>query len=125
MPIKKGINLLTKIGHLWLKKNILRALIISLLTIIAQIITIVYFFSQLPVKVPLFYSRPWGKPQLVDSIYLFLLPAFSLTVFIINSLLASLFVDQEDFYSYCLTWVSTIFSLFCLITLIKIIQIIL
>ena len=124
MAIKKSLNLLTKIGHLWLKKNILRALIISILIIVIQLIIIIIFFSQLPPKVPLFYSQPWGKSQLADSVYLLLLPGLSLAILIINSILAAIFVDKQIFYSYCLTWVSTIFSLFELITLIKIIQIV-
>ncbi len=121
---KKGaLGILTKIGNLWLKKNILRSLLISIIAIAVQIIIIIIFFSQLPPKVPLYYSRPWGQQQLADTIYLFLLPGLSLAVFILNSLIAALFVDHEDFYSYCLSWVTTIFSVFCLITLLKIVYI--
>ncbi len=123
MAEKKGLHLLTKIGHLWLKKNILRALVLTLIIILVQIVLIVLYFSQLPPSVPLYYSRPWGQAQLAEAIYLFLLPSLSLIIFVINSLLASLFVDHKEFYSHCLIWVSTIFSVFNLITLIKILQI--
>ncbi len=124
MQINKGLNLLTKIGHLWLKKNILRAMLISIITALAQIVVIIFSFSQLPPQVPLFYSRPWGKSQLADPLYLFLLPGLSILVLIINSIISAVYVDYEEFYSYCLSWVSTIFSIFSLITLIKIIQIV-
>ena len=123
MAEKKGLHLLTKIGHLWLKKNILRALVLTLIIILVQIVLIVLYFSQLPPSVPLYYSRPWGQAQLAETIYLFLLPSLSLIIFVINSLLASLFVDHKEFYSHCLILVSTIFSVFNLITLIKILQI--
>jgi len=123
MADKKNSNLLTKIGHLWLKKNILRALVLTIIVVLAQIVLIVLYFSKLPPRVPLYYSRPWGQPQLAETLYLFLLPSLSLIIFVINSLLASLFVDHKEFYSHCLVWVSTIFSVFNLITLIKILQI--
>ena len=124
MAVKKGLNLLTKIGHLWLKKNILRAMLISIITALTQIILIVLFFSQLPPKVPLFYSRPWGNTQLADPLHLFFLPGSSILVLIINSIVAAMYIDHEEFYSYCLSWVSSIFSIFCLITLVKIISIV-
>ncbi len=121
--MKNKFGLLTKIGHLWLKKNITRALLISIIIIAGQIIIILLFFSRLPPKVPLFYSRPWGKNQLADPVTLFTLPGYSFGVLIINSIIAALFVDKDDFYSFCLTAITAIFSFFCLITLIKIIQI--
>jgi len=125
MALKKGLNLLTQIGHLWLKKNITRALVISIILIIVQTTVTSLFFSQLPPKVPLYYSQPWGENQLADSTYLFILPISSLIILIVNSILAALFVDEKSFYSYCLVWVSATYSFFCLINLTKIIQIVL
>lgn len=124
MASKDSFNLLTKIGHLWLRKNIFRALVSSIVLIVVQLIVVVIIFPQLPPKVPLFYSRPWGNPQLANSTYLLLLPGLSLAILLINAVIAAIFIDQKSFYSFCLTWASTIFSTFCLITLVKIVQII-
>ncbi len=125
MPSKEKSNLLTKIGQLWLRKNIFRALVSSIVLIIIQLIIVIISFSKLPSKIPLFYSRPWGKAQLADSTYLFLLPGLSIGILVINAIIAALFIDKKSFYSFCLTWASSIFSTFCLITLVKIVQIIL
>jgi preprotein translocase subunit SecY len=124
MTEKKRLNLLTNIGHLWLNKNIFRALLLSIILIIIQLIIIIVFFTKFPPKVPLFYSKPWGQPQLTSPVNLLLLPGFSSATFILNSFLASLFIENKKFYSYCLSWVSAIFAFFSLVTLVKIVLII-
>jgi hypothetical protein len=51
--------------------------------LIAQLGLILFFWKKLPPEVPLFYSRPWGKEQLVNPRFLFLLPGLTLVIFLI------------------------------------------
>jgi len=91
----------------------------------AQLGLILFFWRRLPPEVPLFYSRPWGKEQLTTPWSFFILPALSLIVFLINLIFSYLinksFPEKErKLLSKILEIASSAFSLFCLITLIKI-----
>jgi len=57
---------------------------LSLLISLAQILILFSVWRFLPPQVPLFYSRPWGSLQLVNPVYLTLLPAVSLALLVIN-----------------------------------------
>lgn len=91
---------------------------------VAQILAIIFSWRSLPPQVPLFYSRPWGEEQLATPASLFILPGLSLIIFLINSAL-SLFLDEEEKLGRSLlTGTAMLFSLLCLITLIKIIRLV-
>lgn len=47
------------------------------------------FYRDLPSKLPLFYSLPWGSSQLVSKQQIFILPGVTILITLINSLLAS------------------------------------
>lgn len=78
-------------------------------------------WHRLPPEVPLLYSLPHGEQTLALSLFLWLLPAASFLVIVINVLLAQWFFLQEKFLSqiFCLT--TTITSFLGTVTLIKII----
>jgi len=86
-----------------------------------QILLILIFWQKLPPEIPLFYSRPWGKEQLVSPLWLFLLPILSFFVFLINSIISNFSNKEEKLIQKVLEVSPAIFSLLCLITLIKII----
>lgn len=118
------VSSLANLGSLWIERTIRHSIEGSLLLTILQISAIMLTFSGLPSQVPLFYSRPWGEPQITSSQSLLYLPGLSLAVLILNNFLAVFFIKQEKFLSICLAWTSALFSLFCLITLVKIITVI-
>ena len=116
-----GVSFLTNLGLLWLEKNITKAIQISFILIAAQLGLVLTFFSQLPTKVPLFYSLPWGQDQLANGQMLFLLPGICLAVLLINTIFSIVFIKSENFLSLCLNWSSVLVSIFSLITLARII----
>lgn len=61
---------------------------------VALFLAVIYF--RLPPKLPLFYSRPSGEEQLVNSLYIFL-PSLSSIVFSIINLLVGKFL-ADDWY---------------------------
>lgn len=51
------------------------SVIISAISIMTILGLHVFFYNQLPLKLPLFYSLPWGDQQLVLKQQFFILPA--------------------------------------------------
>ncbi len=125
--MKKLTNrLVFNLGNLWQNKDLSRPIKINLLLTAGQAIFLTINFSRLPPQVPLFYSQPWGEPQLASPGLLFLLPGFSFLFFLLNSTISIFNQDQEEnkILGSLLNWNGAWVSLFCLITLLKIITII-
>lgn len=82
--MKKILQFITYTDHYLLLSSFIT--IISIL-----VITLSYFMLQngLPSKIPLFYSLPWGQPQLVEKGQFLVLPAILLLFGLVNTLLAS------------------------------------
>jgi len=116
-----GVSFLTNLGLLWLEKSITRAIQISFVLITLQFAGILIAFSEIPTKVPLFYSLPWGEDRLASGQMLFILPGLSLAILLVNTVISVFFIKSEKFISLCLAWSSCLTSLFSLITLFKII----
>lgn len=76
-------------------------------------------FRKLPPVVPLYYCAPWGEEQLGRSFELFLIPFATIVFFVINFLLAKLFVKKDLFLVQILMWTATFLSLLGLITITK------
>jgi len=94
--------------------------------LVAQAGLILLFWRKLPPEVPLFYSRPWGKEQLANPWSLFLLPGLTLVVLLVNFAFLTLVktrLDEKDksILTKIIETTNFAFSLFCLITLTKII----
>lgn len=60
-------------------------LLISLTTIVLIFATTAALYNNLPSRLPLFYSLPWGQSQLVDKQQFFILPAVLLLTVLINT----------------------------------------
>ncbi len=121
MPIFKSIfHHLSQMGQFWQKPINRKLLVYSILLIIIQVVFITFYYDQLPRQVPLFYSRPWGKDQLVSSPYLYLLPITSFVILLLNMFLI-VFFAKISFLSISLLTSSTLYSFLSLFTLIKII----
>ncbi len=64
-------------------------LLISLsITFLVALLTLI-FYNQLPLKLPLFYSLPWGENQLVSKQQFFLLPIVLLLIILVNTFIVS------------------------------------
>lgn len=59
---------------------------------------IVVTYSDLPEKLPLYYSLPWGVSQLASKVELFLLPAIMVLINLVNSFVYLVFKKQIDGY---------------------------
>lgn len=94
---------------------------LSLILWLGQILAILISWRWLPPELPLFYSRPWGKEQLTAPVGLLILPALSLIVFFINLAFLSFVPKEEKLIAKMLEAATMVFNLFCLLTLIKII----
>lgn len=60
------------------------AFIICLVSTLFLSSLILVSWQKLPPELPLFYSRPWGEPMLTKPIFLWILPAISAGVVIVN-----------------------------------------
>lgn len=116
--VKKGVAML------FLEKPLRLAIYFNLLLIFANALVFLLFFSSLPPQVPLFYSRPWGKEQLAGPMWLVVLPAGSLLIFLGNHLLAAKLLVEEKILSQVLVGTSLFVALIALIGLLKIISLI-
>lgn len=97
---------------------------ISLSLLLLSLTLYIFFYSQLPPQLPLFYSCPWGESQLTAKItFLFLPLAFILLVFF-NFILASFLFKKDIFLAQLISWSNVISSFLLSLTLIKILIII-
>lgn len=112
------------LGKFWQNASNSRLLRLSFLMLIIQLVTILWFFNQLPPELPLYYSQNWGQPWLASTSSIFILPLFSLIVFIINYSLAIYFYNKKIILTQFLTIFSFIVSLFCTISVIEIISLV-
>ena len=94
----------------------------NIVCIVLPVLLLVWKRSFLPPLSPLFYSRPWGQEQLAPSYYLFLLPLFSLIVFLINlGLIKFLLPKEESFLALAIKVFSLLFSILNTVTIYKIV----
>lgn len=124
MSIKNTFLQIGFLGKIWQEKNNRRFFIWNIIFIVFQLFLLIYRFTALPDQLPLYYSLPWGEPQLSSAASLFLLPTFSIVFLVINYLLATFFVNTIKIFSRLLILNSLIFSLFSSITLFKIITLV-
>ncbi len=90
--------------------------------LIAQVLIIVSVWRFLPPEIPLFYSRPWGKDQLVNYPGIIILPAICLIVLFANMVVAQLAAQEETLVKKMLAAASLVFCLLILISLVQIIR---
>lgn len=87
---------------------------------ILSVILLIWRFPELPPKVPLWFSRPWGEDQLASPFWLMLLPVSSMVWYGID-LLISMYVTTEYLIFTQMLFVSSlIVSMLSFVTLIKI-----
>lgn len=97
---------------------------ISLFFLAAQILIIASVWRFLPPEIPLFYSRPWGKDQLVNYPGIVILPIICLIVFFANTVVAQLATKEETLVKKMLAVANLTFGFLILISLVQIIRLI-
>ena len=98
---------------------------VNLILLTVQTVVIVSVWRFLPPEIPLFYSRPWGKDQLVISPGIILLPLISFFVFLANLMIGRAAVREETLIKKTLATASLTFAFLSSIALIQIIRLIL
>lgn len=99
-------------------RNLVR---IIFLLIILMIIVMALVYRHLPPQIPLFYSQPWGKNQLANRAWLWLLPGSSLVFSLINLRISSHNLNQENFLSQSLMWTSLLVVILAGISFVEIV----
>ncbi|KPJ70966.1 hypothetical protein AMJ51_00465 [Microgenomates bacterium DG_75] len=97
---------------------------INLVLLAAQVLMIIFVWRFLPPEIPLFYSRPWGKDQLVIYPGIILLPVIGLFVFFTNTAITQLAAEEESLIKKSLAIASLVFTLLITISLVQIIRLI-
>jgi len=88
---------------------------------LASLISIIMLWGKLPPAVPLWYSRPWGADQLAPPLALFILPAGSILVYLINLGLAIFFISEYLVFIQMMFLTSLLVSFLSCIAIIKIV----
>lgn len=84
-------------------------------------LTILFFFTSLPKKLPLFYSLPWGESQLASHQQFFILPATIVLIALANLIVSWQLHQSQTFFKKILLASSLITTLILTITFIRII----
>lgn len=77
-----------KISTLFKDSSIKYSLLLSFFFLIIQIILLVFFYAKLPPLIPFFNSLPWGQERLGKLELVFLVPAGTLLILILNTYIA-------------------------------------
>jgi hypothetical protein len=126
MDINSSIKLITQ---LFMKGNfklvfadkITRiSIIVSIVLVVIQTFLVLVFYSKLPPLIPFFNSRPWGEERLASSQAVFLLPVFSLVIFVINIILSAIFYKKNVLISRIIAFTILLFTFLSLISFIQI-----
>jgi len=95
---------------------------LNIFLILFSFILIAIKWGDLPNRVPIFYSRPWGEDQLAKKGYLLILPFLSSTFLVLNLFLSNFFAKRKlEFFTQTAAIVSVAVAFFALISLWKII----
>lgn len=104
-------------------KYFLIPLLLSISTSLVVTVTILILLKVLPIKLPLFYSLPWGDSQLVSINQFFILPATLFLMTLINLFLAWQLHPSQSFLKKALLLSLVPISLIVAVTAFKIVTI--
>ena len=68
-----------------------------MLSTLIQSLLILTSFVKLPPEIPLFYSKTWGGQMLAPKLYLWILPAITLSIYLLNMLISRFLLFNEEF----------------------------
>lgn len=104
------------------KDNLIRiSIILSILFILIQGILVAVFSSKFPPLIPFFNSRPWGEARLVSSSIILFIPLLYIFVFIVNSILSSLYYKKNMLVARLLSFSALLFIFLGILAFVQII----
>ena len=80
--------------------------------------------SKLPLVIPLWFSKPWGKDWLAAPVFLWFIPSVSFLIILVNSFLAANFWHRERLLSFLLVASSCVTSGLLFYSLLEIILVV-
>ncbi len=92
----------------------------SILLVVLSLVLLVSQWNNLPPEVPLWYNKPWGGEQLADPRWLFILPAMSIAIYLLNSIVSVYLVSDYLIFTQMISLTTFITSFLSCITFIKI-----
>ncbi|MDO8573622.1 MAG: hypothetical protein Q7R77_02630 [Candidatus Daviesbacteria bacterium] len=91
-----------------------------LITSAILIVVVLLLFRFLPVKLPLFYSLPWGEGQLATQKEFLIIPGVMILITLLNFVVSSQLHFSQKFFKDILYIASLSVTLILLITFIKV-----
>lgn len=105
-------------------KVLFRGFSINLFIIILTFAYILLSFRNLPPYLPIFNQMPWGEARIAETVWIFVIPALSLLVFLFNFLYSGLIYNKIPLVPRILAVTSFIVSVLALLFVIRTIQIV-
>ena len=90
------------------------------ISIFISVILLLWRYPKLPPLVPIWFGKPWGIDRLAHPLWLVLLPAGSLIILIINTILSRILTRDMLIFTQILAATALIVSILSLVTLTKI-----
>lgn len=115
---------ISRIGLFWQEKINGQIFRWNIIVILCQVAILFIKFNNLPPQIPLYYSLPWGEQELAPVTSIFILPALSIIIMLLNNILAVFFLKSNPLLSRILVVVSLVCSFFAAIALFQIINLI-
>ena len=115
---------ISHIGFFWQEKFNGQIFRWNLFFLFIQGLLLFLKYTDLPPQIPLFYSLPWGESQLANSSLIFILPSISVLILFVNNILAVYYLKLVPLISRLLVVFSLVSTVFCTITIYKIITLI-
>ncbi len=89
-------------------------------SILISVILLLWRYPKLPPLVPIWFGKPWGIDRLAHPLWLVLLPAGSLIILIINTILSRILTRDMLIFTQILAATALIVAILSLVTLTKI-----
>lgn len=105
-------------------KVLLRGYSINFFIIVLTFAYILLSFRNLPPFIPLFNQLPWGETRIAKTIWIFIVPFLSLSIFIFNLIYSQLTYKKIPLIPRILVVTSFIVSILALLFVVRTIQIV-
>jgi hypothetical protein len=125
MPSIKTLFLpISRIGLFWQEKINGQIFRWNIIVLLCQVAILFIRFNSLPPQIPLYYSLPWGEQELAPVSSIFILPALSVIILLLNNILAVFFLKSNQLFSRILVIISLVCSFFAAVALFQIINLV-
>ena len=83
--------------NLFADKLLFFIFLFCMLSALVQSLLILTAVSKLPPQIPLFYSKTWGNEMLAPVLYIWILPAITVSVYFLNMFVCKFVTAQDKF----------------------------